>query len=244
MPSIKEKITSLIKGLRNDYGRIGFWAAYALVMPIFGLTFLSAGIYQSSSWFKESPSGPFVFAILVAILCGLAILTTNVISAVSGWAFGFWIGLASVSTGIIGAVAINFLFSRKLAGDKFDQILKEKPKINAIHEELLKGHLAKVFLIIFLLRLSISPFAGTNYLISASGVTFRTYFIATVIGYIPRTAAWVFVGTTIDQLRSAQVREPWMLMMTIGATVLAVVLLSILSKRALKRLTLRESQEI
>ncbi|MDH3493590.1 MAG: VTT domain-containing protein [Acidobacteriota bacterium] len=244
MLSLREKLTARIQELRNDYGKIGFWAVYALVMPIFGLAALTAVIYKAGPWFKESPTGLVVFTLSVALLCGFAILTTNIISIVAGWAFGFFFGLAGMMTGIAGAVAINFYFARKLAGEKFDKVLDERPRINAIHKELLAGHIGKVFLIILLLRLSITPFAGTNYLISASGVSFGTYFWATIIGYVPRTAAAVFVGTTIELLNLDQPREVWMLGLSIAATILALILISILSKRALDRLTVFQDHAI
>lgn len=232
-----KKIFNRLTEFREDYGKIGFWAVYALVMPIIGLAALTAVIIQSGPWLKENPAGLLVFTASVGLLCGFAILTTNVISIVSGWAFGFEFGLGSMMTGIAIAISINFFFSKKLAGAKFDRVLQEKPRIRAIHNELLAGHTQKVFLIILLLRLSITPFAGTNYLIAASGVPFSLYFWTTIVGYIPRTAAAVFVGTTIEQLNFDQPRESWMVIVSIAATVAAMILISILSKRALNRLT-------
>lgn len=237
MTTIKKKLAARVERIREDYGKIGFWAVYALVMPIIGLTALAAVILQAGPWFKSNPAGFFVFAIAVGLLCGFAILTTNVISIVAGWAFGFGFGLTAMMTGIAIAISINFFFSIRLAGANFDRILEQKPKIRAIHNELLAGHNGKVILIILLLRLSITPFAGTNYLIAASGVPFFSYFWPTVVGYIPRTAAAVFVGTTIERLAFDQPREPWILIVSVTATVAALIVISFLSKRALKRLT-------
>lgn len=237
MAGIREKVTARFEELREDYGRIGFWAVYALVMPMIGLTLLAAFILQAGPWLKSNPAGWFVFAVAVGLLCGFAILTTNVISIVSGWAFGFALGLAAMMTGIAAAVSINFFFSKKLAAAKFNRIMEQKPRIRAIHTELLAGHKRKVFLIILLLRLSITPFAGTNFLISASGVPFSAYFWPTVVGYVPRTAAAVFVGTTVEKLAFDQPSESWALILGVAATIATIIVISILSKRALERLT-------
>ncbi len=242
MSSLKEKLQSRIREFRQDYGRIGFWAVYSLVMPIFGFMALMAVIYELGPWLKVNPAGPLFFALGATALCGFAILTTNVISVIAGWAFGFGFGLASMMAGIAGAVAINFFFSKKLAGAKFQQLLNKRPRFNAIHKEILAGHYGKVFAIILLLRQSAAPFAGTNYLLSAAGVSFWTYFSATVIGYLPRTVALVFVGTTIKRMDFNQPTEAWLLAVTIVATISMLILVSILSKRALDRLTLRNSQ--
>ena len=237
MIKIKQRIADRLAALRDDYGRIGFWTVYALLMPIFGLAALSAVIIKSGPWIKASPWGLLVFTVSVGVLCGFAVLTTNIISIVAGWAFGFWIGVFAMMVGIAIAITINFYFSRKLAGEKFDQILEERPKINAIHKELLAGHTRKVFVIIALLRLSVTPFAATNYLISASGVPFPVYFFSTMVGYIPRTAAAVFVGTTLEYLTFEQPRESWMVLLSLAATITMVIVISVLSKRALNRLT-------
>ncbi|NNE66484.1 MAG: TVP38/TMEM64 family protein [Pyrinomonadaceae bacterium] len=242
MGGLAETFKTRIETLKEDYGRIGFWAVYALVMPMLGLAALTAVIYQAGPWFKDNTFGVLVFTVSIALLCGFAILTTNVISIIAGWSFGLALGLAAMMIAIAGAISINFYFSRKLAGKKFDKVLADRPRINAIHKELLDGDPGKVFLIIILLRLSITPFAGTNYLISASGVSFSKYFWATIVGYVPRTGAAVYIGTTIEQLTLNPQREWWMIAIPAIATVVVVALISYLSKRALNRLTGLETQ--
>ena len=119
----------------------------------------------------------------ISLMSGFAILPTNIVGMTSGWAFGFPIGLVAMLSAIGGAVAINFFVSRRIAGKNFDHVIKEKPKLNAIHEALLEGNLYKVILIIVLLRLSpATPFAATNFMISASGVSMKAFLLGTVSG--------------------------------------------------------------
>jgi len=196
--SLKSRFAEKLDKLRKDFGKIGFWAVFAMAMPIFGLSVLLGVIYQISPWVKENPtiSVP-AFIVVISILSGFAVLPTNIVGMASGWAFGFPLGLFTMLMAIGGAVGINFFISRRLAGKNFKQVIKEKPKLNAIHKALLEGNNLKVILIIVLLRLSpATPFAATNFLISASGVSIKSYILGTVIGYIPRTSATVFVGLT------------------------------------------------
>ena len=243
MNGLFAKFTSRIDELRADYGRIGFWAVYALLMPIIGLALLSAVIIQTGPWFKSDPIGPYVFLVLVGIFCGTAVLTTNVISVVAGWAIGFWIGFFVMWAGILLAISINYVFSQLLAAKKFKQILESKPRIKAIHEALLSGNEAKVYTILMLLRLSVTPFAGTNYLISVSGVSFFTYIWTTMIGYIPRTAMAVFVGTTIDKLTGDVPTDPRVLFLSLAATIAVFAIITGISKRALSKMLKAESAE-
>ncbi len=214
-----------------------------MVMPIIGLSVLLGVIYELSPWIKANPtiSVP-AFIITISILSGLAILPTNIVGVTSGWAFGFPLGLFTMLFAIGGAVTINFFISKRLAGKTFKQVLDEKPKINAIYKALLDGNTWKVILIIVLLRLSpATPFAATNFMISASGVSMKSYIFATVIAYVPRTSATVFVGSSLSQLNFDQPQESWLLILGIVATIIATIVIGVLSKRALNRLTLDNS---
>jgi uncharacterized membrane protein YdjX (TVP38/TMEM64 family) len=243
---LKEKFLKKIREFKKDYGKIGFWAAFAMVMPIIGLTLFLGTIYRISPWLEANPSvGVPTFILTISLMSGFAILPTNIVGMTSGWAFGFPLGLLTMLAAIGGAVAINFFISRKLAGKNFDQVIKEKPKLNAIHEALLEGNLLKVILIIVLLRLSpATPFAATNFMISASGVSMKAFLFGTVLGYIPRTSATVFVGSSLSQLNFNQPKESWLIILGIIATVAATIVIAVLSKRALRRLTAEQAEAL
>jgi len=244
--SIKKVVSEKFIEFRNDFGKIGFWAIFAMIMPIIGLSVFIGLIYEISPWLEANPGlGVPAFILAIAILSGMAILPTNIVGMTSGWAFGFPLGLITMLSAIGGAVTINFFVSRRLAKGKFDQLIKEKPKINAIHKALLSGNLWKVFLIIVLLRLSpATPFAATNFLISASGVSMKSFILGTIVGYLPRTSATVFVGSSLSQLNFDQPTDSWLLILGIVATVIATIVVGVLSKRALNRLTLETSEQV
>lgn len=243
MASLKTRFIEKINNLRKEYGKIGFWAVFAMVMPIIGLSALLGVIYKVGPWLEANPKiGVPAFIVSISILSGFAILPTNIVGMTSGWAFGFPLGLFTMLSAIGGAVAINYFVSKWLAGKKFKETLQEKPKLNAIHEALLEGNVWKVILIIILLRLSpATPFAATNFLISASGVSMKSYILGTVLGYIPRTSATVFVGSSLSQLNFDQPKESWLIILGIVATIIATIVIGVLSKRALNKLTLQES---
>jgi uncharacterized membrane protein YdjX (TVP38/TMEM64 family) len=172
----------------------------------------------------------------VSILAGLAILPTNIVGIVSGWAFGFQFGFLAMLGAIGGALAINYFVSKRLAAQNFDQLLKSKPKLRAVHKELLKDRLVRTLVIIVLLRLSPAvPFAATNFLMSASGVSMKTFLFGTLLAYVPRTSATVFVGASLTQLNFNQPQESWLIIVGIVSTILATIVIGILSKRALNR---------
>ncbi len=208
-------------------------------MPMIGLTIFLGVIVNISPWLEANPKeGVPLFILIISVAAGLAILPTNIVGIVSGWAFGFAVGLPTMLAAIAGAVSLNFVFSRHLAGKKFDQLIEENPKLKAIHNALLEGNAYKVVLIIVLLRLSpATPFAATNFVISASGVSMKSFILGTVVGYLPRTSATVFVGSSLSNLDFEHPQESWVIILGIVATILAVIVIGILSKKALNRLT-------
>lgn len=234
------KILSKIKKLKEDFGKIGFWAGFSLVMPIFGLTAFISVIYNISPWLQANQTeGIFAFILSVAVLAGLAIIPTNVVGMVSGYAFDFKFGLLAMFGAIIGALAINYFISKRLAGKNFQEVLEKKPKLKAVHKALLKESFFKAVVIIVLMRLSPAlPFAATNFMISASGVSLKTFLLGTILGHLPRTSATVFVGSSLSELNFNQPQESWLIFVGIGATICATIIVGILSKRALNRMTM------
>lgn len=232
-----QKILRKIKKLRNEFGRIGFWAVFSLVMPILGLTAFIGLIYNVSPWLQANQGkGILAFIFSVAVLAGLAVLPTNIVGMVSGWAFDFQFGLLAMLGAIGGALAINYFVSKRLAGKNFHLMIESKPKLKAIHRELLKDHFVKTLIIIVLLRLSPAmPFAATNFLMSASGVSLKTFLLGTLIGYLPRTSATVFVGSSLTHLDFKQPQEAWLIIIGITATIAVTIIIGILSRRALDR---------
>lgn len=239
MRSKADRLIRKLKEARREFGKIGFWAVFAMVMPIIGLTAFIGVIYRVSPWLEANPElGVPAFVVTISVLSGLAVLPTNIVGMTSGWAFGFPLGLAAMLAAIGGAVSLNYFISRRLAGPNFDRVISEKPKFNAIHKALLAGSALKVVAIIVLLRLSpATPFAATNFVISASGVSMRSYIAGTVVGYLPRTSATVFVGSSLSRLNFEQPSESWLIILGIIATVAATVVIGVLSRKALKKLT-------
>lgn len=238
-----KKIYEKIKELKAEFGKIGFWAAFSLVMPIFGLTAFVGVIYSVSPWLQANRTeGILAFILSVSVLAGLAILPTNIVGMVSGWAFDFQFGLLAMLGAIGGALAINYSVSKRLAGENFQEVIENKPKLKAIHSSLLTESFFKTLLIIVLLRLSPAvPFAATNFVISASGVSMKTFLLGTLLGYLPRTSATVFVGSSLTVLNFNQPQESWMIILGIVATIAATIIIGVISKRALNRLTLENA---
>ncbi len=236
---IKSNVFDKIREQIRELGHLTPIALVAAFLPIFGSSVLLIFLLPIGNWLRDNwELGIFVFIAGTLFFCGLALLPTNVIGIVSGWAFGFELGLLILLSGVLGAAIISFLINSRISGDHLPNAIRKYPRSTAIYEALLQDDFKKTTLIITLLRMSvIMPFALTNFLMAAARVPLVPYIIGTAAGMLPRCAATVFVGSGLSELNLADTREIYLLAIGIAATIASVVIISILSRKALERLT-------
>jgi uncharacterized membrane protein YdjX (TVP38/TMEM64 family) len=233
------KILRKLRTITKDFGKVGGMAGITTFLPIIGSAILLVAVYEIGPWLRQNKGvGVVVFVVGMSIFSGFALLATNILGIVSGFAFGFQIGVVAQMLGLVGASTIMFYPAKRFAGTNLQATIEQKPKLKAIQTALLNESFFRTLLIITLIRLSpATPFALTNFTLSAAGVSFRTFLLGTVLGMLPRTSAIVFVGSSLSELNFSQPQESWMLIVGIIATVLAIVVVGMFSKRALERIT-------
>jgi uncharacterized membrane protein YdjX (TVP38/TMEM64 family) len=230
---------SKIKNYLKELGNLTPIALITTFLPILGSTVLLVFGIQLGSWLKENwEVGMPLYLLGVLVFCGLALLPTNVIGLIGGWAFGFEAGIAILITGVVGAAFISFLIHRRIVGDKLPEVFKKHPKAQAIYEALLEQNLWRTTLIVFLLRVSvIMPFAFTNFLMASARVPLGSYITGTFFGMLPRSSAVVFVGAGLSELSFDNSQDTWLIIGGIAATIITVIVIGSISNRALERLT-------
>lgn len=156
-------------------------------------------------WVKEDLGlwGPVVLAIAYIPLTVLAV-PASVLTLGGGYLFGLPLGFVADSAGAtIGATAA-FLLGRTIAKTYVMSKLKNYPKFQAVAIAIQKSG----FKIVLLLRLvPLLPFNMLNYLLSVTPVNLGAYILATWLGMMPITFAFVYVGTTLKDL--SDVTHDW-----------------------------------
>ena len=102
---------------------------------------------------------------------------------------------------MIGATlgaTLAFLIARYFARSFFEDIVERKyPKIRDYDEKLEKNG----FMTVLIFRLiPLFPFNGLNFALGLTKVKTRDYFLATLIGIIPGTFAYVYLGNSIAEM--------------------------------------------
>jgi uncharacterized membrane protein YdjX (TVP38/TMEM64 family) len=227
----------------KELGKITPIAFVTTFLPIAGSSVLLTIAYPLGFWLRENweiGAGLYVGGII--IFCGLALLPTNVIGVVGGWAFGFELGITLLITGICMAALASFTIHSRIVGDKLPHVFESHPKAEAIYKALLGKAAWRTTLIIFLLRLSPAmPFALTNFLMASARVPVKSFLVGTFFGMLPRSSAVVFVGAGLSELSFENSQDSWLLIGGIIATVVSVFVIGIISKRALERLTYKNA---
>jgi uncharacterized membrane protein YdjX (TVP38/TMEM64 family) len=105
--------------------------------------------------------------------------------------YGFWgfpLVVASATTG----AAIAFLIARYFAFQAVDRALEKRPFTRALKQAVRK----EGWKFMVLLRISpLVPFNLNNYLLGDAPVSFASYIFATLIGTLPGTALYIYLGT-------------------------------------------------
>jgi uncharacterized membrane protein YdjX (TVP38/TMEM64 family) len=135
-------------------------------------------------------AGPIVF-VAVYIFRPLVLFPASILSLAGGLIFGPFLGMALIITGAAGGATLSFWIARKLG--KNIAAKNWTGKAEKIQNQLEKNG----FIYILSLRLiPVLNFDLISYLSGISKISFRHFLIGTVIGIVPATFAYSFLGSS------------------------------------------------
>ncbi|KAI4349544.1 hypothetical protein L6164_010122 [Bauhinia variegata] len=156
-------------------------------------------------WIKQDlgPWGPLVLAIAYIPLTVLAV-PASVLTLGGGYLFGLPVGFIADSIGATLGATAAFLLGRTIGRSYVLSKLKNYPKFQAVAVAIQRSG----FKIVLLLRLvPLLPFNMLNYLLSVTPVRIGEYMLASWLGMMPITFAFVYIGTTLKDL--SDIRHGW-----------------------------------
>ena len=223
----------------RELDRVALLGAATAVVPIVNSTLLLVFAPLAGQWLRENwQIGVFVYVFATMTVCGFALLPTNVLGVLCGWAFGFPLGISLHIGAIVGATLVSSRVLSPLVGDNFQTFLARREKAAILHKALLNQNFKRTTLIITLLRLSPAmPFALTNLLMTAARVPLSAFLIGTFAEMLPRSAAVVFFGAGLSEINLSEPFNVWTFVFGVAATLLSIVVISYFSKQALAKMT-------
>ncbi len=186
--------------------------------------------------------GPVLLAAIYVVACVFA-LPGSILTLGAGFAFGLLRGWMAVTAGSLMGVSACFLLGRTVLRKSVERKIAGNAKFRAIDEAVGK----EGFKIVLLTRLSPAiPFNVLNYGLSLTKVSFRDFFLGSLIGMFPGTVMYVYFGTLMGSLAdvaaghfkggAAEGGTAKNVLLGVGllATVVVTVLVTRLARRALR----------
>ncbi len=149
-------------------------------------------------WFMDFESyvrslgaiGPLVVA-LVYVVCTVFFIPGSAITIGSGTLFGLKIGFLVVVVGANLGALCSFLLARTFLRAKVARWADGNPKFRSLDQAIGK----QGFKMVLLTRLSpVFPFVLLNYFLGLTAVRTRAYVVANLIGMLPATFLFVYIG--------------------------------------------------
>lgn len=140
----------------------------------------------------------FWVLIFSKIVSGALLLPGTPLTLLSGAILGkFWGTVAAVIGNVLGATAA-FLWARYLFRNFVQKtILQKYPKINQYENKLSQNGFLTV---VFLRLVPLFPFNALNPVLGVTDIRFKDYFLGTLVGIIPGTFAFVYLGESFRML--------------------------------------------
>jgi uncharacterized membrane protein YdjX (TVP38/TMEM64 family) len=198
--------------------------------------------------------GPLGYLAYIGVYALLELFAVPAIplTMTAGVIFGVGAGTAVVSIAATMAATGAFLIARYIARDKIAAWAEKNPKFAAIDQAIGKDG----FRVVALLRLSpLLPLAASNYLYGLTSVDLGSYVLASWIGMLPGTLAYVAAGTYGRELMlgltegaggagggSGGMVQPWQVALGLGVSGVAVWYVGRLATKALAEL--EEEEEV
>jgi uncharacterized membrane protein YdjX (TVP38/TMEM64 family) len=241
-PTGAARLRSIVAAVRG-LGSFGPVAALALILPGLGGLVLVALLPTLAPLLREHLWwGLVIYSTGFIVLAGLAILPTYSLALLAGWAFGFGYGFPAALVGYMGGALVGYAVGRRSAQRHVVELLARHRKWDAVYRALLTGSPGRVILLIALVRLPPTfPFAALNLVLAAARVPPGRYLLGSFLGMAPRTVVTVWAAAQAarylrDPTKLLEEGVWWHVLGGLAGAAVAVTVLTLIARRALKHL--------
>jgi uncharacterized membrane protein YdjX (TVP38/TMEM64 family) len=213
-----------------------FIVAVAAVALAAAIHFLPIRVWLTSfqQYVLSAGAIGYVIYALVYALCCVFLVPGSILTLGAGAIFGVARGAVVVVAGAtLGAIA-SFFLARTILRSKVRSLTAKNPRFDALDRAIAR----EGGKIVFLIRLSpIFPFTYMNYAFGLTGVTAAAYSLATFLGIIPGTVAFVYLGYAAAGAATGGNSTLRTILQIIGAiaTLVVTIFVARLARNAIRR---------
>jgi uncharacterized membrane protein YdjX (TVP38/TMEM64 family) len=155
------------------------------------------------TFIMANPEHTWLTVVLVKVVGSVLFFPGAPTTLLAGSLLGKVNGITATLVGSYIGSSLTFLISRYLFRDWVEKkFLPKYPKIKE-YEKLLFTDGFKT--VLFLRLVPLFPFNALNYILGVTRVTFKEYFLGTLIGIIPGTIVYVYLGDSIAMFNLIQI---------------------------------------
>ena len=134
----------------------------------------------------------YVVYIAVYAICVVAFIPASILTLGAGAIFGFAGGTIVVVIGATIGATLAFLLARTVMRKRIEEMTRNNVKFRALDRAIANEGMK----IVFLVRLAVVfPFTWVNYAFGLTAIPLWRYVLATFVGIIPTTMAFVFASS-------------------------------------------------
>ncbi|MDF7813336.1 VTT domain-containing protein [Hymenobacter sp. YC55] len=206
-----------------------------VALPVVGSSSLSYVLYRNQALLEHLTLGQsLIYFGIIAFTMAFAITPTTFVALVTGFYLG-WAGLPGMVLAYALAALVGYQIATSLDHGKMLQFLHHFPKAEAVMRELKHDS----WQLIILTRISpVLPFALMTFVLAVMRVDRRRFLLASVIGMLPRSLFFYWLGTKAQDVFSL-LKDPDTgtagKLLVIGLVAVSLFGLYFLFNRALKR---------
>ena len=227
-------------GLLKRLGAAGPVAIVLSFFPPLGGFVLLATLTSLGPWLRQhGTEGIIIYFLFTGLLMGVSFVPTYSCAILAGWAFGVTVGWPLAVVTITVSSLLAYAIGRWICRDRVLEVIRERPRWDAVYRALLDVRSGRALLVVTLLRVPpTSPFALANFVLAAGRVRLFDYTVGTLVGIAPRTLLAVTTAAGLEQLHFKTATDTWAVVAGIAATIVVCVVLGLLANRALRKVTL------
>ena len=167
-------------------------AGLLVVFLVFSALPVAEWMEQFQVWVQGlGPIGYLVYALVYAV-CVVFFVPASVLTLGAGALYGLAGGLGVVLLGANLGAFLSFLLARTFLRERIEAMTAGNSRFEALDRAIAKEG-AKIVLLVRLAP--VFPFTYSNYAFGLTGVRTSLYALATLVGMLPGTIGYVYVGT-------------------------------------------------
>jgi uncharacterized membrane protein YdjX (TVP38/TMEM64 family) len=201
--------------------------ALAAIVVLFRVLPVAQWLIAFRGWVSGLGFAGYVLYALVYAVCVVLFIPASILTLGAGATFGVIKGTIVVVIGATLGATLAFIVARTIARKRIEAMAAKDKRFRAL-DRAISSEGAKIVLLV---RLAVVfPFTYSNYVFGLTGLRVLPYALATLVGIIPGSIAFVYIGAAATAATAGTVK----IVVYVSGAVLALIASAFVARIAVK----------